>query len=82
MTSTASMVEEMEATRAVLVDRYTTEIRATALTLKNLRGQAGETEGERDRLLRESAPVLRRSEAAAAAGLSVTRVDQIIGGGA
>jgi hypothetical protein len=80
MTGTATMVKEVEATRDALAARYATSLRATALKLKTLRGNVSEAEGERDRLLRESAPVLRRSAAAEAADLSVQRVDQILGG--
>jgi len=75
-----SAVQELEATKAALVDRYSTSLRATALKLKTLRGSVDETEEERDRLLRESATVLRRAEAARCADLSLSRVDQVIGG--
>jgi hypothetical protein len=78
--STAAMTREYEATRQALVDRYANSLRAAALTLKNLRGNVAEVEQDRDRLLRESAPVLRREQAADFASVSLSRVDQIIGG--
>lgn len=74
------MVQELEATRKAVADRYVKALEATALTLKNLRGRVGEAEDERDRLLRESAPVLRREKAAEITGLSTSRIGQIIGG--
>ena len=82
MTSTAAMVNELESTKATLADRFATSLRATALKIANHRGFVAEAEDERDRLLRESATVLTRSEAAGFAGVSVSRVDQIRGGAA
>jgi hypothetical protein len=74
------MVQELEATKDALVDRYGNSLRAAALKLKTLRGNVEETVEERDRLLRESAPVLQRAQAAEFAGVSLSRVDQILGG--
>lgn len=73
MTDPATVVE-------TLVRRYLQHLEATALALANHRVQVEQTERERDRLLRESAPVLRRDKAATASHLSVSRVEQIIGG--
>ena len=72
MASPAEIIETLEA-------RYEQHLRAVSITLATLRDQEGKVEAERDLLLRESAPVLRRDKAAAAAGLSLPRVQQIIG---
>jgi len=76
----SATLDELEATKNALVDRYSNALRAAALKLKTLRGNVEETEEERDRLLRESVTVLRRAEAAECADLSLSRVDQVIGG--
>jgi hypothetical protein len=73
-------VQELEATREALTDRYSRALSATAMRLTNLRATVRSAEEERDRLLMESAPVLRRGEAATAAGVSLSRVEQILGG--
>jgi hypothetical protein len=73
------MLQELEETKAAVIDRYENSLRAAALKLKRLRGNVGETEEERDRLLRESALILRREQAADCAGVSLSRVDQIRG---
>lgn len=82
MTTPGAMVKEYEATRDALATRFVTSLRATAMKLDNLRGDVQDATDERDRLLRESAPVLRRDQAAEAAGISVGRLYKVLEGGA
>lgn len=69
----AAMLEALES-------RSLQNLTVVAEDLDSLRADVVAKERERDRLLRESAPVLRREKAAVAARLSLSRVEQIIGG--
>jgi len=73
MTGAAAILDALEG-------RYLKNLEAIAKALEGLRGEVAKMEDERDLLLRESAPILRRDRAAEGAGLSVSRVEQIIGG--
>jgi hypothetical protein len=71
MSSPATIIETLES-------RYAENIRVVASELDDLREEIAIKEGQRDLLIRESAPVLRRAKAAEVADLSVSRVEQII----
>jgi hypothetical protein len=63
-----------------LEERSVKNLEVVVGELRDLRQNVVGKERERDLLLRESAPVLRRDRAAECAELSVSRVEQIIGG--
>lgn len=73
MTTPAQIIETLE-------ERSVKNLEVVVGELSDLRQNVVGKERERDLLLRESAPVLRRERAAACADLSVSRVEQIIGG--
>jgi len=74
MSSPTDIIEKLES-------RYASLIEAAAEEVSSRRRAVEETERDRDQLIAESAPVLRRATAARCARLSVSRVEQIIGGG-
>lgn len=63
-----------------LESRYRGMLEAAAAEVGSRRRAVEDKERERDRLIIDSAPILRRETAARSAGLSVSRVEQIIGG--
>lgn len=75
MSSPAVVIETLES-------RYVSLIEAAADEIDRRRQGVEEKERDRDQLIIESAPVLRRATAARCARLSVSRIEQIIGGAA
>lgn len=73
MASPAAMIETLES-------RYAHRLRVVAEELDQLKKRHKAKEQERDNLLRESAPVMRRARAAEIVDLSPGRVEQIVGG--